>query len=254
MGRTERAPRPADPLGVRRARRPAERRQVDARQRDRRRQGGDRLRQAADHPPRDPRRRHRTRLAARARRPARRAASARRAHRADAAPRRARAGRRRRLPAGGQRRAGDRPGRPLHRRRCCAAAPVPVAIAVNKVDRADRARTAAALCRPPPSSGSATRSSPSRRAPAPACRRWSSTSSRCCPPGPFYFSAAPALRPDAERSMLAELVREQVLARTREEVPHAVEVEIEEIRRPARRTWSGSRRWCWPRPSRRRGS
>jgi GTPase len=32
--------------------------------------------------------------------------------------------------------------------------------------------------------------------------------------------------------MLAELVREQVLARTREEVPHAVEVEIEAIDQP----------------------
>jgi GTP-binding protein Era len=29
--------------------------------------------------------------------------------------------------------------------------------------------------------------------------------------------------------MLAELVREQVLARTRQEVPHAVEVQVEEI-------------------------
>ena len=40
--------------------------------------------------------------------------------------------------------------------------------------------------------------------------------------------------------MLAELVREQVLARTREEVPHAVEVEVEGIDAPAIR--SGSRR------------
>ena len=32
--------------------------------------------------------------------------------------------------------------------------------------------------------------------------------------------------------MLAELVREQVLARTREEVPHAVEVEVQEIEHP----------------------
>ncbi len=31
--------------------------------------------------------------------------------------------------------------------------------------------------------------------------------------------------------MLAELVREQVLARTREEVPHAVEVELESVER-----------------------
>ena len=29
--------------------------------------------------------------------------------------------------------------------------------------------------------------------------------------------------------MLAELVREQVLARTRQELPHAVEVQVEEI-------------------------
>ena len=34
--------------------------------------------------------------------------------------------------------------------------------------------------------------------------------------------------------MLAELVREQVLSRTRQEVPHAVEVQIDEISRSAR--------------------
>jgi GTP-binding protein Era len=32
--------------------------------------------------------------------------------------------------------------------------------------------------------------------------------------------------------LLAELVREQVLARTRQELPHAVEVEIDAIQRP----------------------
>jgi len=47
-------------------------------------------------------------------------------------------------------------------------------------------------------------------------------------PGPFYF--APEQRSDQpERVRLAELVREQVLARTRQEVPHAVEVEVERI-------------------------
>ena len=67
----------SDPLGLRRARRPAQRRQVDARQRARRPEGRDRLRQAADHAPRDPRRRHPARrLAARAR-PTCRASSAR---------------------------------------------------------------------------------------------------------------------------------------------------------------------------------
>ena len=45
------------------------------------------------------------------------------------------------------------------------------------------------------------------------------------PVGPYYFDAAK--RSDQSDSvLLAELVREQVLIRTREEVPHAVEVEI----------------------------
>ena len=34
--------------------------------------------------------------------------------------------------------------------------------------------------------------------------------------------------------MLAELVREQVLSRTRQEVPHSVEVQVEESRGAAR--------------------
>jgi GTP-binding protein Era len=48
------------------------------------------------------------------------------------------------------------------------------------------------------------------------------------PEGPFYF--APEQHTDqSEPMVLAELVREQVLRRTREEVPHAVEVEVQEI-------------------------
>jgi GTP-binding protein Era len=48
------------------------------------------------------------------------------------------------------------------------------------------------------------------------------------PEGPFFFPADE--RSDQEDTvMLAELVREQVLRRTRQEVPHAVEVEVEEI-------------------------
>lgn len=50
------------------------------------------------------------------------------------------------------------------------------------------------------------------------------------PEGPFLFPRED--RTDlSEHVRLAELVREQVLRRTREEVPHAVEVEIEEIDR-----------------------
>jgi GTP-binding protein Era len=48
------------------------------------------------------------------------------------------------------------------------------------------------------------------------------------PEGPFYFS--PEVRSDQpEEVALAELVREQILRRTRQEVPHAVEVIVEDI-------------------------
>jgi GTP-binding protein Era len=50
------------------------------------------------------------------------------------------------------------------------------------------------------------------------------------PPGPFYFE--PRQHTDqAQPIVIAELVREQVLRRTREEVPHAVEVEVTGIER-----------------------
>ncbi len=48
------------------------------------------------------------------------------------------------------------------------------------------------------------------------------------PAGPFYFDRED--RSDqSENVVLAELVREQVLRRTRQEVPHAVEVQVDEI-------------------------
>jgi GTPase len=48
------------------------------------------------------------------------------------------------------------------------------------------------------------------------------------PEGPFLYP--PEERTDqSEQVRLAELVREQVLLRTRQEVPHAVEVEVEEL-------------------------
>jgi GTP-binding protein Era len=48
------------------------------------------------------------------------------------------------------------------------------------------------------------------------------------PEGPFYFPVD-EVSDQSETVMLAELVREQVLLRTRQEVPHAVEVQIDEI-------------------------
>jgi GTPase len=48
------------------------------------------------------------------------------------------------------------------------------------------------------------------------------------PEGPFFYP--PEERSDLSQSVqLAELIREQVLLRTREELPHAAEVEIDEI-------------------------
>ena len=46
--------------------------------------------------------------------------------------------------------------------------------------------------------------------------------------GPFFFPPESPTDQPLE-VLLAELVREQVLARTRQEVPHAVEVQVDEI-------------------------
>ncbi len=104
---------------------------------------------------------------------------------------------------------------------------VPIVIAVNKVDRIDRARTAAVL-KAADDLGIAESIFPisARRGEgvAPLLEHLVSL----LPRGPFYFD--PRQRSDqTESALLAELVREQVLIRTREEVPHAVEVEIAEI-------------------------
>jgi GTP-binding protein Era len=48
------------------------------------------------------------------------------------------------------------------------------------------------------------------------------------PESPFYFGQDD-VSDQTEEVVLAELVREQVLRRTRQEVPHAVEVQVEEI-------------------------
>ena len=109
-------------------------------------------------------------------------------------------------------------------------APVPVVIAVNKVDSSDRARTAATL-------QAATDLDVADEIFPASARTGAGVPAlvdhlvSLLPEGPFYFAAGQ--RSDQpEAVMLAELVREQVLARTREEVPHAVEVEIEAIHQP----------------------
>ena len=103
----------------------------------------------------------------------------------------------------------------------------PVAIAVNKVDVLDRARTAAAL------EAAAGLSLDGEVFPVSA-RTGAGVPELVeelvglVPEGPFLYP--PEERTDlSQRVRIAELIREQVLAKTRDELPHAVEVEVEEV-------------------------
>ncbi len=110
-----------------------------------------------------------------------------------------------------------------------ASSPVPVVIAVNKIDRAERAKTAA-LLQAAEDLGIAEEIFPVSARTGAGVRSLTDHLAALLPAGPFYFE--PRQRSDqSEGVILSELVREQVLARTREEVPHAVEVEIEDIDR-----------------------
>ncbi|HEY7076598.1 MAG TPA: GTPase Era [Solirubrobacteraceae bacterium] len=106
-------------------------------------------------------------------------------------------------------------------------AQVPVVVAVNKVDRLDRPRTvlaleaAAALL---PDAEVFPISARSGRGVGALVEHLAGL----LPEGPFYFPAG-EVSDQPEHVMLAELVREQVLRRTRQEVPHAVEVQVDEL-------------------------
>jgi GTP-binding protein Era len=107
-------------------------------------------------------------------------------------------------------------------------APVPVVVAVNKTDHTRRAGTAAAL-------QAAEELLPGVEAIFPVSGRTGAGVPALTehlvsllPQGPFYFD--PAQRSDLTPELrLAELVREQVLRRTRAEIPHSVEVQVEVI-------------------------
>jgi GTPase len=107
---------------------------------------------------------------------------------------------------------------------------VSVAIAVNKVDRADRRRTAETL-HAADELGLGAEIFPVSARTGAGVPSLTEHLVSMLPVGPMYFDAAQ--RSDQSRAVhLAELVREQVLSRTREEVPHAVEVEVSEISQP----------------------
>jgi GTP-binding protein Era len=103
----------------------------------------------------------------------------------------------------------------------------PVVLAVNKVDRLDRARTAAAL-------QAAADLQPGAEVFPLSARTGAGVTPLVehlvglLPEGPLYFPSD-ARSDQPAHVELAELVREQVLARTRQELPHAVEVKVDEI-------------------------
>ena len=236
-----------DPRGLRRHRRAAERRQVDARQRHRRRQGGDRLRQAADDPPRDPRRGHRAATGSSSS-PTCPACSA----RATSSPS---------ACSAGSSASSTRPTPP-----CSSSTPIQgvgpgdrfladllAALVGPRLRRREQDRPVRkrARCREALTGGRGARGGggdlprlgpdaaagvePARRRPRRAR----------CPRAPSTSRPTDHTDQPERRSVLAELVREQVLARTRQEVPHAIEVEIDEVeleRRPgstcARSLWT----------------
>ena len=107
---------------------------------------------------------------------------------------------------------------------------LPVVIAVNKLDRTDRAQSAAAL-QAAADLNVADEIFPVSARTGSGVRPLSDHLVSLLPDGPFYFE--PGQHSDQTQEVrLAELVREQVLRRTREEVPHAVEVQVEAIEHP----------------------
>jgi GTPase len=106
-------------------------------------------------------------------------------------------------------------------------APVPVLVAVNKTDRASRAALAASL-QAAAELDVGEEIFPVSARTGSGVRALVDNLVSLLPEGPFYFEARQHTD-QPEHVLLAELVREQVLARTREEVPHAVEVVVEGI-------------------------
>jgi GTP-binding protein Era len=107
--------------------------------------------------------------------------------------------------------------------------PVPVVIAVNKVDVAERGQVAATL-QAAEELGIAEEIFPVSARTGAGVPPLVDHLVSLLAPGPFYFE--PERRTDVpQQVLLAELVREQILARTREEVPHSVEVELRSLER-----------------------
>ncbi len=111
-----------------------------------------------------------------------------------------------------------------------AGAGVPVTIAVNKVDRLSRARLLAALEQAAELEVGEDVFPISARDSS-GVRELVEHLAAQMPEGPFLF-AADATSDQPRAVLLAELIREAVIRRTFQEVPHSVEVVLEEVERP----------------------
>ncbi len=110
------------------------------------------------------------------------------------------------------------------------AAGAPATVAVNKIDRLSRAQTVAALQQAAELQGVGEVFPISARTGTGVGELVEHLAAQM-PEGPFVFGATE--RTDQPQSvLLAELVREAVVRRTFQEVPHAVEVVVEEIEHP----------------------
>jgi GTP-binding protein Era len=109
-----------------------------------------------------------------------------------------------------------------------ARSPVPVVIAVNKTDRLDRPRTVVALNAAAEVGLDDAEVFPVSARTGHGVPALVDHLVGLLPEGPFYFPPD-EFSDQPESVVLAELVREQVLHRTRQEVPHAVEVQVDEI-------------------------
>jgi GTPase len=106
-------------------------------------------------------------------------------------------------------------------------AATPVVCAVNKVDRLNNAETAAVLAQTAELEG-VDEIFPVSARKGTGVEPLISKLVEIVPEGPFMFP--PEQRSDLPSEvLLAELIREQVLRRTRDELPHAVEVEVSEV-------------------------
>ena len=104
---------------------------------------------------------------------------------------------------------------------------VPVVLAVNKIDRLDRAHTLSTLAEAA-ELDLAEDVFPISARTGEGMGRLREHLATLMPEGPFLFP--PEDRSDQpEEVILAELIREQVLRRTFQEVPHSVEVKVDEI-------------------------